>query len=113
MEIAASRIAEFLDGLDSDNAKRESYLTDVVAIARRKGLACRAVELPTEELLGVNTRAELAAAEALMQRRLRGAAMDSGATLVAPETVFLSADTALGRDVVVEPTVTFGPGGTV
>src|SRR2546423_1396146 len=110
MVIEACRLSEFLDALDSDNAKREFYLTDVVAIARGKGLACRAVELPTEELLGVNTRAELAEAEALMQRRLRRAAMDSGTTLVAPETVFLSADTALGRDVVVEPNVTFGPG---
>ena len=110
MVIEACRLADFLDALDSDNAKREFYLTDIVAIARRKGLACRAVELPTEELLGVNTRAELAEAEALMQRRLRRAAMDSGVTLVAPETVFLSADTRLGRDVVVEPNVTFGKG---
>ena len=110
MVIEASRLAEFLDALDSDNAKREFYLTDVVAIARRKGLACRAVELPAEELLGVNTRAELAEAEALMQRRLRRAAMDSGVTMIAPQTVFLSADTRLGRDVVVEPNVTFGPG---
>jgi bifunctional UDP-N-acetylglucosamine pyrophosphorylase / glucosamine-1-phosphate N-acetyltransferase len=110
MVIEACRLADFLDALDSDNAKREFYLTDIVAIARRKGLACRAVEFPTEELLGVNTRAELAEAEALMQRRLRRAAMDSGVTLVAPETVFLSADTRLGRDVVVEPNVTFGKG---
>ena len=113
MVIEACRLAEFLDALDSDNAKREFYLTDIVTIARRKGLACRSIELPTEELLGVNTRAELAEAEALMQRRLRHAAMDSGVTLVAPETVFLSADTGLGRDVVVEPNVTFGPGVTV
>ena len=113
MVIEACRLAEFLDALDSDNAKREFYLTDIVAIARRKGLACRAVELPTEELVGINTRAELAEAEALMQRRLRRAAMDAGATLVAPETVFLSADTRLGRDVVVEPNVTFGAGVTV
>src|ERR1700720_2255500 len=113
MVIEASRLAEFLDALDSDNAKREFYLTDVVAIARRKGRACRAVELPAEELLGVNTRAELAEAEALMQRRLRRAAMDAGVTLVAPETVFLSVDTRLGRDVIVEPNVTFGSGVTV
>jgi bifunctional UDP-N-acetylglucosamine pyrophosphorylase/glucosamine-1-phosphate N-acetyltransferase len=110
MVIEACRLGEFLDALDSDNAKREFYLTDIVAIARRKGLACRAVELPAEELLGINTRAELAEAEALMQRRLRRAAMDSGVTLIAPETVFLSADTRLGRDVVVEPNVTFGKG---
>jgi len=110
MVIEASRLAEFLDALDSDNAKGEYYLTDIVAIARRKGLACRAAELPAEELVGINTRAELAEAEMLMQRRLRRAAMDFGVTLVAPETVFLSADTRLGRDVVVEPNVTFGPG---
>ena len=113
MVIKACRLAKFLDALDSDNAKREFYLTDVVAIARRRGLVCRAVELPSEELLGINTRAELAEAEALMQRRLRCAAMDSGVTLVAPETVFLSADTHLGRDVLIEPNVTFGPGVTV
>ncbi len=110
MVIEARHLGEFLDGLDSDNAKGEYYLTDVVAIARRKGLACRTIELPAEELLGINTRAELAEAEALMQRRLRRAAMDLGVTLVAPETVFLSADTELGRDVVIEPNVTFGKG---
>jgi len=113
MVIEACRLGEFLDALDSDNAKGEYYLTDVVGIARRKGLACRAVELPAEELVGINTRAELAEAEALMQRLLRRAAMDSGVTLTAPETVFLSADTQLGRDVVVEPNVTFGPGVTI
>jgi bifunctional UDP-N-acetylglucosamine pyrophosphorylase/glucosamine-1-phosphate N-acetyltransferase len=110
MVIEACRLAEFLEALDSDNAKREFYLTDIVAIARRKGLVCRAVELPTEELLGINTRAELAEAEALMQHRLRRAALDSGVTMVAPETVFLSADTQLGRDVVIEPNVAFGKG---
>ena len=113
MVIEASRLGELLDALRSDNTKREFYLTDVVAIARRKGLTCRAVELPAQELMGINTRAELAEAEVLMQRRLRCAAMDSGVTLVAPETVFLSADTRFGRDVVVEPNVTFGPGVTV
>ncbi|HEY1431819.1 MAG TPA: bifunctional UDP-N-acetylglucosamine diphosphorylase/glucosamine-1-phosphate N-acetyltransferase GlmU [Stellaceae bacterium] len=113
MVIEACHLGEFLDSLDSDNAKGEYYLTDVVGIARRKGLACRAIELPAEELVGINTRAELAEAEALMQRRLRHAAMASGVTLTAPETVFLSADTRLGRDVVVEPNVTFGPGVTV
>jgi bifunctional UDP-N-acetylglucosamine pyrophosphorylase/glucosamine-1-phosphate N-acetyltransferase len=66
--------------------------------------------LPAEEVLGVNTRAELAEAEALMQDRLRRRAMEGGATLVAPETVFLAADTVLGRDVVIEPNVVFGTG---
>jgi bifunctional UDP-N-acetylglucosamine pyrophosphorylase/glucosamine-1-phosphate N-acetyltransferase len=113
MVIEARHLDDLVGALDSDNAKGEFYLTDIVRIARRNGLLCSAVELPAEELFGINTRAELAAAEALMQHRLRHAAMDSGVTLVAPETVFLSADTRLGRDVVVEPNVTFGPGVTV
>ena len=110
MLIRARHITELIDRLDRNNAKREFYLTGIVELATSKGLRCDAIELPTEELIGVNTRAELAEAEALMQSRLRRAAMDAGATLVAPETVFLSADTRLARDVVVEPNVTFGPG---
>jgi bifunctional UDP-N-acetylglucosamine pyrophosphorylase/glucosamine-1-phosphate N-acetyltransferase len=104
---------DLLDRIGNDNTKREYYLTDIVAIARVQGLLCRVAELPAEELLGVNTRAELAEAEAVMQDRLRRRAMDEGATLVAPETVFLAADTKLGRDVVIEPNVVFGPGVTV
>jgi bifunctional UDP-N-acetylglucosamine pyrophosphorylase / glucosamine-1-phosphate N-acetyltransferase len=102
-----------LDRIGNDNAKREFYLTDIVGLAHVEGLACRVAELPAEELLGVNTRAELADAERLMQERLRRRAMAVGVTLVAPETVFLAADTQLGRDVVVEPHVVFGPGVTV
>jgi bifunctional UDP-N-acetylglucosamine pyrophosphorylase/glucosamine-1-phosphate N-acetyltransferase len=113
MAIEARHLGALIEGIDRNNAKREFYLTDTVSIARRNGLLCRAVELPADELIGINSRAELAEAEALMQRRLRRAAMASGVTLVAPETVFLSADTQLGRDVVVEPNVTFGPGVTV
>jgi bifunctional UDP-N-acetylglucosamine pyrophosphorylase/glucosamine-1-phosphate N-acetyltransferase len=113
MVIEARHLCRLIDALDQNNAKREFYLTDVIPTARRDGLRCRTVELPAEELIGVNTRAELAAAEALMQRRLRRAAMDAGVTLVAPETVFLSADTRLARDVVIEPNVTLGPGVTV
>ncbi len=113
MAIDAARAFDLVDRIGNDNAKREFYLTDIVAIARGQGLACRVVELPAEELLGVNTRAELAAAEALMQDRLRRRAMENGATLVAPDTVFFSADTRLGRDVVVEPNVVFGPGVTL
>jgi bifunctional UDP-N-acetylglucosamine pyrophosphorylase/glucosamine-1-phosphate N-acetyltransferase len=113
MAIDARHAFDLVDRIGSDNAKREFYLTDIVAIARAQGLSCRVAELPAEELLGVNTRAELAAAEALMQNRLRRRAMDEGATLIAPETVFLHADTRLGRDVIVEPNVVFGPGVTV
>jgi bifunctional UDP-N-acetylglucosamine pyrophosphorylase/glucosamine-1-phosphate N-acetyltransferase len=110
MAVAAKHLFELIDRLETNNAKREYYLTDIVAIARGRDLAVTYAELPAEEVIGVNTRAELAAAEALMQARLRRRAMEAGATLVAPETVFFSADTVLGRDVIVEPNVVFGPG---
>jgi bifunctional UDP-N-acetylglucosamine pyrophosphorylase / glucosamine-1-phosphate N-acetyltransferase len=113
MVIEARHALDLVAALDRSNAKSEFYLTDIVRIARRKGLTCRAVELPADELIGINTRTELAEAEALMQRRLRRAAMDSGVTLIAPETVFLCSDTRLDRDVIIEPNVTFGPGVTV
>ncbi|HJU20812.1 MAG TPA: bifunctional UDP-N-acetylglucosamine diphosphorylase/glucosamine-1-phosphate N-acetyltransferase GlmU [Stellaceae bacterium] len=113
MAIDGRHLFDLVDALDCDNNKREFYLTDIVRLARRHGLPCRAVELPAEELVGINTRAELAAAEALMQSRLRARVMAEGATLVAPETVFLSFDTRLGRDTVVEPNVVFGPGVTI
>ena len=110
MAVAAEHVFDLVGCIGDNNAKREFYLTDIVVIARGRGLAVTHVELPAEEVLGVNTRAELAEAEALMQDRLRRRAMAAGATLIAPETVFLSADTVLGRDVVVEPNVVFGPG---
>jgi len=110
MAVAAEHLFELIDRLDTNNAKREYYLTDIVAIARQRNLAVTYAELAAEEVLGVNTRAELAGAARLMQERLRRRAMEAGATLIAPETVFLSADTVLGRDVIVEPNVVFGPG---
>ncbi len=110
MAIAAEHLFDLLDRLGTNNAKREYYLTDIVAIARGRDLAVTYAELPAEEVIGVNTRAELAEAEALMQQRLRCRAMAAGATLIAPETVFFAADTVLGRDVIVEPNVVFGPG---
>ena len=110
MAIDARLLSGLVGRIGNDNAKREFYLTDIVALARRDGLVCRGAELPVEDLIGVNTRTELAAAETLLQQRLRTQAVDNGATLIAPETVFLSADTTLGRDVVVEPNVFFGPG---
>jgi bifunctional UDP-N-acetylglucosamine pyrophosphorylase/glucosamine-1-phosphate N-acetyltransferase len=113
MAIDSRHLFDLVDRIGNDNAKREFYLTDIVGIARAQGLICRVAELPAEEVGGVNTRAELAAAEAVLQRRLRRRAMEDGATLIAPETVFLSADTKLGRDVIVEPNVVFGPGVSV
>ena len=113
MAIDGARALALLDRVGSNNAKNEFYLTDLVAVARADGAACRFTEAPVEELMGVNTRADLAAAEAAMQARLRCRAMAAGVTLVAPETVFLAADTRIGRDTVVHPHVVFGPGVTV
>ncbi len=110
---ASADLFRWLSAVTNDNAKGEYYLTDVVALARAEGLRVRAVEAPEAELRGINSRAELAAAEAVLQGRLRIAAMEAGVTMTAPETVFLTHDTRLGADVVVEPHVVFGPGVTV
>ncbi len=96
--------------IENKNAKREYYLTDVVALARARGLLCRAIEAPAEQTIGVNSRAELAVAEATMQQRLRARHMAAGVTLIDPTTVYFSADTVIGRDTVIEPSVVFGPG---
>ncbi|QJP12825.1 bifunctional UDP-N-acetylglucosamine diphosphorylase/glucosamine-1-phosphate N-acetyltransferase GlmU [Starkeya sp. ORNL1] len=103
-------ILPILDAIGDDNAKKEFYLTDAVEIARAVGRDAAVTEADAAEVAGVNTRAQLAEAEAIIQQRLRAAAMANGATLIAPETVFLSIDTRLGRDVVIEPNVVFGPG---
>ncbi len=92
------------------NAKGEYYLTDAVEIGRADGLKAVAVTGAEEEMLGVNARAQLAGAEAIFQARARDRAMAAGATLIAPDTVWFSYDTELGRDVIVEPNVFFGPG---
>jgi bifunctional UDP-N-acetylglucosamine pyrophosphorylase/glucosamine-1-phosphate N-acetyltransferase len=102
-----------LEAIDNANAKGEYYLTDAVEVAQKNGRSCVAVEVDEAETLGVNSRTQLAVAEAILQGRLREAAMADGATLVDPASVFLSADTKLGRDVVIEPNVVFGPGVTV
>jgi bifunctional UDP-N-acetylglucosamine pyrophosphorylase/glucosamine-1-phosphate N-acetyltransferase len=99
--------------LGNDNAKGEYYLTDVFALARAAGHRAGIAEADPDEVMGVNSRAELAVAEALMQIRLRARVMAEGATLVDPTTVWLSADTVLGRDVTIQPNVYFGPGTAV
>ena len=91
------------------NAKREYYLTDAVAIARAQGRTCAVVEAIEAETLGVNSRADLARAERAVQQELRARALQGGATLLDPETVWFSFDTRLGRDVTVGPNVVFGP----
>jgi bifunctional UDP-N-acetylglucosamine pyrophosphorylase/glucosamine-1-phosphate N-acetyltransferase len=106
----AADFARWLRAVRADNSKGEYYLTDVVAIARAEGARVTAVESPEAELRGVNSRAELAAAEATMQAWLREAAMAAGVTLTAPETVFFAADTQLAPDVTVGPNVVFGRG---
>src|SRR5262245_38995992 len=107
---SANTLLDLLGRIGSDNAKGEFYLTDAAALARGDRLEARIVLSNSEEVLGVNSRAELAEAEAAMPRRLRASAMANGATLVAPDTVFLSHDTHIGRDVVIEPNVVIGPG---
>jgi len=101
---------EILDRIDNNNAKGEFYLTDAVTVADGMALEAVALETQEDEVRGINTRAQLAEAEATMQRRLRAAALEAGVTMIAPETAFLSADTKFGRDVTIEPNVVFGPG---
>jgi bifunctional UDP-N-acetylglucosamine pyrophosphorylase/glucosamine-1-phosphate N-acetyltransferase len=113
MAFAGRTALAVLERIGHDNRKNEFYLTDAVGIARAMGLKAVAIETEEDEVRGVNTKAQLAEAEAALQQRLRAAAMEAGVTLVAPETVFLSADTKFGRDVVVEPFVVLGPGVTI
>ena len=113
MAFDGRRLGTLIDGLEDGNAQGELYLTDTIAAARRQGLGCVVVEGDAEEAQGINTRADLAAVERVMQGRLRRRAMAEGATLVDPEAVYLAADTELGRDVVIHPGVVFGPGVTV
>jgi len=113
MAFRVPNLAGLLSRMGNSNAKGEYYLTDAVAIAAGDGSVTRPVNCALQEALGVNSREQLAAAEAAFQVRARRRAMEAGATLVAPETVWLSFDTVLGRDVTIEPNVFFGPGVTV
>jgi bifunctional UDP-N-acetylglucosamine pyrophosphorylase/glucosamine-1-phosphate N-acetyltransferase len=110
MAFRTEKLVPILERISNRNAKGEYYLTDAVEIARSEGLTVGVVECPEEEVVGINSREQLAAAEALWQRRARLQAMRQGATLVAPETVWLSYDTAIGRDVIIEPNVFIGCG---
>lgn len=110
MALAGEHALAILEAIGDDNAQREFYLTDAVAVARSHGLEAVVLKAPESEVQGVNDRAQLAGAEAEFQRRKRHAVMLEGATLIAPETVFFSFDTEIGRDVTIEPNVVFGPG---
>ncbi|WP_170357329.1 bifunctional UDP-N-acetylglucosamine diphosphorylase/glucosamine-1-phosphate N-acetyltransferase GlmU [Ruegeria arenilitoris] len=109
----AGTLFDLIDAVGNDNASGEYYLTDVVQIARDRGLKVTAVSCDEAQTLGVNSRADLAAADAVFQARARAELLDLGVTLMAPETVYLAADTVIGRDTVIEPNVVFGPGVTV
>lgn len=110
MALDGGHALSILEAIGCDNAQGEFYLPDAVAVARSRGLATVALKAPESEVQGVNDRVQLSVAEAEFQRRKRLEVMMSGTTLVAPETVFFAFDTQLGRDVVVEAHVVFGPG---
>ena len=109
MAVDGRRLFPLLDTIGNDNAKGEYYLTDLPAIAAAQGGACAVAEAPADEVMGINDRAELAAAERILQERLRHAAMVGGATLTDPGTIWLSVDTRIGRDVTIGPNVAIGP----
>lgn len=109
----AATLFDLLDDVTDDNAAGEFYLTDIISIARAKGLTAGVVRCDEAETMGINSRAELAVAEAAFQVRARRAAMDNGVTLQAPDTVYFSHDTYIGADTVVEPNVVFAKRVTV
>ena len=110
MAFDGRRALAILDKIGNANAKGEYYLTDAVAIVREQGWEAVVIETGEDDVRGINTKAQLAEAESVMQARLRKAAMDAGVTLIAPETVYLAADTSFGKDVTIEPFVVIGPG---
>lgn len=109
MAVSGRHILSLLDRVGNENAKGEYYLTDIVAIAANAGLDVRAIEVPLDNVIGINTRLELAQAEAIWQQRKRRDMMLTGVTLIAPETVYFSYDTQIASDVLIEPNVVFGP----
>ncbi|MFZ1171550.1 MAG: bifunctional UDP-N-acetylglucosamine diphosphorylase/glucosamine-1-phosphate N-acetyltransferase GlmU, partial [Bradyrhizobium sp.] len=110
MAFDGRKALSILEKIGNANSKSEYYLTDAVAIVRDLGLEAVVIETSEDEVRGINTKAQLAEAESVMQARLRKAALDAGVTLVAPETVYLAADTTFGKDVTIEPFVVIGPG---
>ncbi|MGB3251080.1 MAG: bifunctional UDP-N-acetylglucosamine diphosphorylase/glucosamine-1-phosphate N-acetyltransferase GlmU [Tabrizicola sp.] len=109
----ARTLFSLIADVKNDNAAGEYYLTDIVELARKRGLSAGVVLCDEAETLGVNTRAQLAGAEAAFQARARADALENGVTLTAPETVFFALDTHIGRDAIIGPNVLFGPGVTV
>ncbi|WP_411889975.1 bifunctional UDP-N-acetylglucosamine diphosphorylase/glucosamine-1-phosphate N-acetyltransferase GlmU [Yoonia sp. SDW83-1] len=109
----AATLFDLIDAVGNNNAAGEYYLTDIIGIARARGLTATVVRCAEAETMGINSRAELAIAEATFQGRARKAAMGDGVTLTAPDTVHFAYDTVVGRDTIIEPNVVFGPGVTI
>ncbi len=109
----ARLLFDLIDAIGNDNASAEYYLTDIVSLARARDLSATVVICDEAETLGINTRAQLAQAEAAFQARARATAFEDGVTMPAPDTVHFAFDTVVGRDTVIEPNVVFGPGVTV
>jgi bifunctional UDP-N-acetylglucosamine pyrophosphorylase/glucosamine-1-phosphate N-acetyltransferase len=110
MAFDGRKALEIIEKIGNANSKREYYLVDAAAIVRQLGLEAVVIETSEDEVRGINTKAQLAEAEQVMQARLRKAALDAGVTMIAPETVYLAADTTFGSDVTIEPFVVIGPG---
>jgi bifunctional UDP-N-acetylglucosamine pyrophosphorylase/glucosamine-1-phosphate N-acetyltransferase len=110
MAFDGRRALAILDRIGNANSKGEYYLVDAVTIVRDMGLEAVVIETSEDEVRGINTKAQLAEAESVMQAKLRKAALEAGVTMAAPETVYLAADTKFGRDVTIEPFVVIGPG---
>jgi bifunctional UDP-N-acetylglucosamine pyrophosphorylase/glucosamine-1-phosphate N-acetyltransferase len=111
--VSSKHLFTLLKKIRTDNAASEYYLTDIISLADEQGLHCHVVEADATELTGINTRTQLAEAEQCLQKRLRSQAMERGVSMPAPDTVHLSADTKIGRDVIIHPYVVFGKGVTV
>ncbi len=110
MAFDGRKALEIIDKIGNANSKAEYYLTDAVTIVRDLGLEAVVIETSEDEVRGINTKAQLAEAEQVMQARLRKAALEAGVTMIAPDTVYLAADTSFGKDVTIEPFVVIGPG---
>jgi bifunctional UDP-N-acetylglucosamine pyrophosphorylase/glucosamine-1-phosphate N-acetyltransferase len=110
MLIRGEVIKELIEKIDNNNSKKEYYLTDIISIARNAGWQCQHITIDESEVVGVNSRQDLAAVEKIIQHRLRQHALATGVTLIDPETVYFSADTVIEQDVVVHPHVVFSNG---
>ncbi len=113
MAFDGRRALPIIEKIGNANRKNEYYLSDAVAIVRQLGLEAVVIETSEDEVRGINTKAQLAEAEQVMQARLRKAALEAGVTMIAPDTVFLATDTIFGSDVTIEPFVVIGPGVTI